>query len=96
MSASSFDKTIHSPNRLKICAFLSKAGEVEFSTLVEFLSVSDSVLSKQIKILEDSDYIETNKKVSEGRPRTWVNLTKSGFDSYLAHINELKAIIEGV
>ena len=72
-----FDETIHSPNRLRICAALSAARQVEFATLERGLGVSKSLLSKQLKVLIDAGYIAVERKPQPfGRPRTWVGLTE--------------------
>ena len=57
-----FDETIHSPNRLRICAALSAARQVEFATLERGLGVSKSLLSKQLKVLIDAGYVAVERK----------------------------------
>ena len=90
-----FDETIHSPNRLRICAALSAAREVEFATLEQGLGVSKSLLSKQLKVLIDAGYVAVERKPqSFGRPRTWVGLTSAGRRAYRNHVAALRKIIE--
>ena len=90
-----FDETIHSPNRLRICAALSAAREVEFATLERGLGVSKSLLSKQLKVLIDAGYVAVERKPqSFGRPRTWVGLTSAGRRAYRNHVAALRKIIE--
>jgi len=91
---SELDATIHAPNRLKICALLATSAELDFKLLKEHLDVSDSVLSKQLKALEVAEYISMIKRTHNGRPRTWVALTKSGRLAYESYVEALKAIIE--
>ena len=57
---------IHAPNRLQICALLETTKELEFQVIKEQLDVSDSVLSKHLKVLEDADYI---RKDARGPPQ---------------------------
>lgn len=90
-----FDETIHSPNRLRICAALSAARQVEFAALLEGLGVSKSLLSKQLKVLIDAGYVTLERKPQRiGRPRTWVGLTSAGRKAYRRHVAALRAIIE--
>mgnify|MGYP000569269069 FL=1 len=90
-----FDETIHSPNRLRICAALSAAREVEFATLERGLEVSKSLLSKQLKVLIDAGYVAVERKPQPfGRPRTWVGLTSAGRRAYRNHVAALRKIIE--
>jgi len=89
------DETIHSPNRLRICAALSAARQVEFATLERGLGVSKSLLSKQLKVLIDAGYVAVERKPQPfGRPRTWVGLTSAGRRAYRNHVAALRKIIE--
>lgn len=90
-----FDETIHSPNRLRICAALSAARQVEFATLERGLGVSKSLLSKQLRVLIDAGYVAVERKPQPfGRPRTWVGLTSAGRRAYRNHVAALRKIIE--
>ena len=90
-----FDETIHSPNRLRICAALSAAREVEFATLERGLEVSKSLLSKQLKVLIDAGYVAVERKPQPfGRPRAWVGLTSACRRAYRNHVAALRKIIE--
>ena len=93
MKNSHFDSLIHAPNRLHICAILSTSAEMEFKLLRERLDVSDSVLSKHIKSLEEAGYVAPAKRTDFGRQRTWLSLTSKGLDAYTAHVKELKRIV---
>ena len=88
-----FDEIIHAPNRLKICAFLNPLERTDFKTLRDELKVSDSVLSKHIKQLEISGYIDQIKGSSNGRKRTWVHLTTKGRKAFKLHIQELRRLV---
>lgn len=86
------DLIIHAPNRLKICAFLSPLQEAEFQVLRDELEVSDSVLSKHLKQLEEAGYVEFRKGNVSGRQRMWASLTKSGRKAFSSHVEELTRI----
>lgn len=93
MSSSHFDVLIHAPNRLQICAMLASSAEVEFVVVRKQLDVSDSVLSKQIKILEEAGYLKLEKRAYLGRQRTWLSFTSRGLKAFKEHVNELKKIV---
>ena len=93
MKNSHFNSLIHAPNRLHICAILSTSAEMEFQRLRERLDVSDSVLSKHIKSLEEAGYVAPTKRTDFGRQRTWLSLTPKGVDAYTAHVKELKILV---
>ncbi len=87
-----FDTVIHAPGRLQICAILSSVDEAEFALLRDRLKVSDSVLSKHLKQLEDAGYIKLTKTPVEGRSRTWAGLTPAGKKAFAAHVAELNRL----
>lgn len=99
MSALHLDPVIHSPLRLQICAILSAADEVEFSLVRDEVAVSDSVLSKHVKQLEDAGYLQVRKATMASRQRTWLSLTKTGtraLTTYLRTVKRLAATVPGV
>lgn len=93
MEDSKFDTIIHAPNRLQICALLSPLEQVEFRVIREELAVSDSVLSKHIKQLEDVGYLKQKKSKVNGRERRWFHLTPKGRKAFELHVKELKRIV---
>lgn len=88
-----FDPLIHAPHRLQICATLDTVDKVEFAFLRERLDVSESVLSKQVKALEDAGYVKVTKATRAGRVRTWAAFTKAGRAAYRGHVSALRAIV---
>ncbi|MFZ4164618.1 transcriptional regulator [Brevundimonas sp. NPDC058933] len=90
MSASPvFDAIIHAPGRLQICALLSGIDDAEFAMIRDRIEVSDSVLSKHLKQLEEAGYVNLRKAASEGRQRTWISLTSAGRKAFASHVAEL-------
>tara|TARA_B100000035_G_C20940122_1_gene527109 strand:+ start:535 stop:825 length:291 start_codon:yes stop_codon:yes gene_type:complete len=93
MSKAAFDTIIHAPNRLQICALLETTKELEFQVVKEQLDVSDSVLSKHLKVLEDVNYVQITKRTEFTRQRTWLSLTSLGRKAFKNHLTELKRIV---
>lgn len=81
--------------RLSIVGALSAAEEVEFGYLRDLLSVSDSVLSRQLSQLEESGYVHIRKGYVGKRPRTWLSITELGRDVLARHIRALQEIASG-
>jgi DNA-binding MarR family transcriptional regulator len=92
MTKARFDSVIHAPNRLQICAFLSPLQEAEFQILRDELSVSDSVLSKHLKQLEEAGYVKFRKGAVNGRQRMWATLTTAGRRAFASHVEELQRL----
>jgi DNA-binding MarR family transcriptional regulator len=90
---SGLDDVIHGINRLKICAFLAATTSAEFSTLRDLLGVADSVLSKNLKVLQDAGYVTLSKPTGLGRVRTWVQLTPAGRAAYAEHVAALRELV---
>lgn len=87
-----FSEVIHVPTRLRICSILAEVGEAEFSVLREALSLSDSVLSKHLKVLEQAGFVTLRKGAVAGRTRTWATMSKAGQSAFKAHVAELRRL----
>lgn len=87
-----FDHVIHTPGRLQICAILSAVDDAEFAMIRDRIGVSDSVLSKHLKALEEGDYVKLRKAAAEGRQRTWASLTPAGRKAFAGHVAELQRL----
>ncbi|WIY68575.1 transcriptional regulator [Aquidulcibacter paucihalophilus] len=87
-----FDPVIHAPGRLQICAILSSVDSAEFAMLRDAIKVSDSVLSKHLKQLEEAGHVALTKAAENGRQRTWISLTPAGRKAFAAHVAELQRL----
>ena len=90
------DTVIHASNRLQMCCMLAAVDTIDFATVREALDVSESVLSKHVKTLEEAGYVKVSKAASDGRQRTWLSLTKPGRAALKGHLAALKAMMPGV
>lgn len=89
MTLPGLDPLIHAPARLQICAILSATDEAEFALVREETAVSESVLSKQVKLLEEAGYVRVRKATLASRQRTWLALTAAGRAAFAAHMQAL-------
>ena len=87
------DPVIHAPLRLQICAMLAAAETIDFATVRELLDVSESVLSKHVKVLEEAGYVAIRKATSDHRQRTWLALSKPGRKAFAAHAAALRTLV---
>ncbi len=87
-----FDAVIHPPPRLQICGLLAAVDLMEFAAVRDSVGVSDSVLSKHVKQLEEAGYVEVRKATIASRQRTSLALTKAGRAAFDAHVAELRRI----
>nr|WP_196792160.1 transcriptional regulator [Motilibacter deserti] len=89
------DLVIHAPVRLRVCALLAAAESAEFAVVREEVGVSDSVLSKHVRTLEEAGYVTVSKATVSSRVRTWLALTPAGRSAFAAHVAELQRIVAG-
>ena len=91
------DPLIHPITRLSICGLLAAGADwVEFAALRDAAGISDSVLSKQSRVLEDAGYVEVRKGAVGRRPRTWFRLTSAGRQALEGHLAWLAQLEEAV
>jgi DNA-binding MarR family transcriptional regulator len=87
-----FDAVIHPPPRLQVCGLLAAVDDMEFSAVRDTVGVSDSVLSKHVKQLEEAGYVRVSKATRASRLRTNLSLTPAGRRAFDAHVAELRRI----
>ncbi|MCC2334952.1 transcriptional regulator [Cellulomonas wangsupingiae] len=87
-----FDELIHAPNRLQVCAMLAPVDALEFGAVRDSLGVSDSVLSKHVRVLTEAGYVSVAKVPHASRTRTWLTLTDAGRTALDGHLAELRRI----
>lgn len=88
-----FDAVVHAPLRLHVCAMLAAVDDAELAVVRDSLEVSDSVLSKHLKVLEESGYLVLKKATVASRLRTRISLTKAGRRAYAGHVAELQRLV---
>ena len=93
MTEPRFDAVVHAPTRLQICALLGAVDSVEFGTVRDELAISDSVLSKHVRVLEEADYVKVKKATVASRQRTWLALTAAGRQALDGHVAELRRLL---
>ncbi|KQR02882.1 ArsR family transcriptional regulator [Arthrobacter sp. Leaf141] len=89
------DDLVHSPVRFSIMAALAGAETMDFKDLRDAIQVSDSVLSKQLSILEKAGYVQISKSFVGKLPRTSASLSEAGTDAWRAHLQTLRDIAGG-
>ena len=90
-----FDVVVHAPPRLQICGLLAAVDSMEFAAVRDAVGVSDSVLSKHVKQLEEAGYVAVRKATIASRQRTSLALTPAGRRAFGAHVAELRRITGG-
>lgn len=89
------DDLLGHPVRFSVVALLAAAARAEFSFVRDRVEVTDSMLSKQISVLEQAGYIKVDKGFVGKRARTWLSLTKEGRRRFERHLAALREIAGG-
>ena len=90
-----FDAVVHMPPRLQVCGLLAPVDTMDFAAVREQIGVSDSVLSKHVRQLEEAGYVTVRKATRASRVRTSLSLTTAGRAAFDAHVAELRRITGG-
>ncbi|WP_199281257.1 transcriptional regulator [Salinibacterium sp. CAN_S4] len=88
-----FDPLIHAPQRLRICAMLSRADGIEFGEIQRRTGLSKSALSKHLTQLIDADLLADEQFLRAGSARLMLSLTDHGRKAYEAHRKALEELL---
>jgi DNA-binding MarR family transcriptional regulator len=88
------DDLLGHPVRFSIAALLAAASKVEFSFVRDHVEVTDSMLSKQVSLLEQAGYVKVDKGFVGKRGRTWLSLTREGRRAFERHLAALRKIAQ--
>lgn len=93
MSLDDLDPNLAAPKRLAAMGILSAARKVEFGYLRDQLQLSDSDLSKQLKVLGDAGYL-TTERTGKGKTRaSWFSITPEGKRALKSHAAALQELL---
>ena len=90
------DELIHGRVRLGVMAYLTSAGQSEFSALRERLQLTDGNLSVHLRKLEEAGYVAIEKRFVGKKPNTRVALTPEGRAAFAAYLDAIGRLVEGV
>lgn len=93
--ATELDNLIQQRVRLGVLAILVEVGRSDFAYLKGSLEVTDGNLSSHLRLLEDAGYITIEKAFEGRRPRTWVEITRSGRKAFDAQMVALRRLVKG-
>lgn len=93
----SFDdlhKAFESRVRLGIMSALAVNDTLDFTSLKEFLDVTDGNLATHIKKLEKEEFIGVEKSFIDNKPNTKYYMTKEGKKAFDEYLNFMEQIIK--
>lgn len=87
------DRTIHSPARLLILAYLAAVDSADFIFLMNQVGLTRGNLSSHLSKLEEVGYISVTKEFVERVPRTIIQLTDKGREAINHYREQMRTII---
>ncbi|NJW53821.1 winged helix-turn-helix domain-containing protein [Salinimicrobium oceani] len=86
-------KAFESRVRLGIMSALAVNDMLDFTSLKEYLDVTDGNLASHLKALEKEGFIGVKKTFVERKPNTRYSMTRVGKTAFEAHLEALEALI---
>lgn len=86
-------KAFESRVRLGIMSALAVNDMLDFTSLKEYLDVTDGNLASHLKALEKEGFITVEKSFVQRKPNTKYSMTKAGKETFEAHIAALESLI---
>jgi DNA-binding MarR family transcriptional regulator len=87
------DDDVHQRVRLGILAVLSGVAKADFAHLKRTLELTDGNLGRHLQVLEQAGLVTLDKQLDEGRPRTWVKVTRKGRAALRRELQALNDLI---
>ena len=88
------DELLLSKIRLGIIAELLTADWVAFAELSRSLDVSNGNLGAHVTKLVEAAYVDEEKSFVNRRPQTRYHLTPRGREAFVAHVEQLQALLK--
>lgn len=94
VSIDELHKAFESRVRLGIMSALAVNDALDFTSLKEYLDVTDGNLATHIKKLEKEGFIEVEKSFIDNKPNTKYFMTEAGKTAFDEHLQVLEEIIK--
>ena len=94
--ADGFDETVHQRHRLGVLVVLAEAKRADFTYLKRVLDLTDGNLGRHLQVLQEAGLVEIDKVFEQGRPRTWVTLTRQGRAALARELDTMERLIRRV
>lgn len=94
VSIDDLHKAFESRVRLGIMSALAVNNGLDFTSLKEYLDVTDGNLATHTKKLENENFIRVEKSFVDNKPNTTYYMTDEGKKAFDEHLNVLEQIIK--
>nr|WP_255702549.1 transcriptional regulator [Salinimicrobium sediminilitoris] len=87
-------KAFESRIRLGIMSALAVNDTLDFSSLKDYLNVTDGNLASHLKALEKEGFLTVQKSFIDRKPNTKYSMTKDGRKAFEEHLTALENLIK--
>jgi DNA-binding MarR family transcriptional regulator len=87
------DDDVHQRVRLGVLACLAGVKRADFAFLRTELGLTDGNLGRHLEVLDAAGLISTTKQTGDGRPRTWIKITRAGREALRREVEALRQIL---
>ena len=87
------DRTIHSPARFMILAYLYMVESADFTFLMRETGLTRGNLSSHMSTLEEAGYIEVQKEFVDKKPLTLLRISDKGRAAFRAYRESLMRVL---
>lgn len=94
ISIDDLHKAFESRVRLGIMSALAVNDALDFTSLKEYLDVTDGNLATHIKKLETEGFVEVEKSFIDNKPNTKYYMTDEGKKAFSEHLSVMEQIIK--
>lgn len=94
ISINGLHKAFESRIRLGIMSALAVNDTLDFSSLKEYLEVTDGNLASHLKALEKENFVAVTKSFIDRKPNTKYAMTKTGRKAFEEHLTALENLIK--
>tara|TARA_B100001059_G_scaffold188023_1_gene190364 strand:+ start:1032 stop:1268 length:237 start_codon:yes stop_codon:yes gene_type:complete len=74
-------------------AYISGAGEADFTSIKKAVDTSDGNLSVHLRKLEDAGYLQVTKGFSDRKPQTVYALSDPGRRAWIQYLEQMRKLI---
>ncbi len=93
---SDIDRVVHEPARLMLMAALYVLDSADYTFMMNLTGVTWGNLSAHISKLEESGYVEVEKRFKGKRPNTMLRLTPEGRAAFQSYRRKMKLLLDGL
>lgn len=94
--ADEIDDVVHQRHRLGVLVVLAEAKRADFAYLKSVLELTDGNLGRHLQVLDEAGLVKLDKVFEDGRPRTWVSLTRAGRAALTQELETMEKLIRRV